>query len=39
MYTLLIEAAAALKETGLLKNIQLAERLMRAARELKREVK
>jgi hypothetical protein len=39
MYTLLIEAAAALKETGLIKNIQLAERLMRAARELKREVK
>lgn len=39
MYTLLIEAAAALKETGLLKNIQLAERLMKAARELKREVK
>ena len=39
MYTMLIEAAAALKETGLLKNIQLAERLMRAARELKREVK
>lgn len=39
MYALLIEAAAALKETGLLKNIQLAERLMKAARELKREVK